>query len=232
MRLHLFNLGTTPVGAPVPGYLVQTADGTNVLVDTGFSRAATGPKAMIKVGPDEGVEARLAVLGLRPRDIHLVVCTHLDPDHAGNHDLFTDAEFVVQRSHYRLATSGELGRLEIARASWDQPHLKYRLVEGDTELLPGVQLVESSGHVQGHQSVLVRLPRTGAVLLAADAVPAAEYLDPERRAMTPFDVDEAAVRASTRRLVELAEATGALLVHGHDAQQWRTLRTAPTAYYD
>ncbi|MER8062525.1 MULTISPECIES: N-acyl homoserine lactonase family protein [unclassified Streptomyces] len=232
MRLHLFKLGTTPIGAPVPGYLVQTDDGTNVLVDTGFSRTAAGPGAFISVGPDEGVEGRLAVLGLRPQDIHLVVCTHLDPDHAGNHDLFIDAEFVVQRSHYELATSSEPGRLEMARASWDLPHLKYRLVEGDTELLPGVLLLESSGHIQGHQSVLVRLPRTGGVLLAADAIPSTEFLDSERRAMTPFDVDEAAVRASTRRLVELAEAEGALLVHGHDAQQWPTLRTAPTAYYD
>ncbi|MEV7770824.1 N-acyl homoserine lactonase family protein [Kitasatospora sp. NPDC086791] len=232
MRLHLFKLGTTPTGAPVPGYLVQTEDGTNVLVDTGFSRAATGPKAFVDVGPEEGVEARLAGLGLRPPDIHLVVCTHLDPDHAGNHDLFPDAEFVVQRSHHELARSSEPGRLAMARASWDLPHLKYRLVEGDTELLPGVLLVESSGHIQGHQSLLVRLPRTGAVLLAADAIPAAEFLDPDRRAMTPFDVDEAAVRASTRRLVELAEAENALLVRGHDAQQWPTLRTAPTAYYD
>ncbi|WP_331719770.1 N-acyl homoserine lactonase family protein (plasmid) [Streptomyces sp. NBC_01023] len=232
MKLHLFKLGTTPIGTPVPGYLVQTDDGTNVLVDTGFPRAAAGPKAFISVGPDEGVEARLAALGLKLQDIHLVVCTHLDPDHAGNHDLFTDTEFVVQRSHYELATSSELGRLEMARASWDLPHLKYRLVEGDTELLPGVLLVESSGHVQGHQSVLVRLPWTGAVLLAADAIPSTEFLDPEQRAMTPFDTDEAAVRASTRRLVELAEAENALLVHGHDAQQWQTLRTSPTAYYD
>ncbi|MFH8788945.1 N-acyl homoserine lactonase family protein [Streptomyces roseoverticillatus] len=231
MKLYLFQLGTNPVGAPVPGYLVQLDDGTHVLVDTGFPRDAE-PGAFVRVGPGEGIEARLAGVGLRPQDIAVVVCTHLDPDHAGNHDLFPDAEFVVQRSHYELARSGTLGRLDMARAKWDLPHLKYRLVEGDTELFPGLVLLESPGHVEGHQSVLVRLPRSGAVLLAADAIPSAGHLDPDARAMTPFDVDEAAVRSSTRKLVERARAENALLVHGHDARQWPTLRTGPGAYYD
>lgn len=232
MRLHFFKVGTNPVGAPVPVGLVRLDDGTNVLIDTGFPRAAAGPRAFVRVGPGEGVEARLAGLGLGPGDIHVVVCTHLDPDHAGNHDLFPDAEFVVQRSHYEQARAGVPARLEMARASWDLPHLKYRLVDGDTELLPGVSLVESSGHVRGHQSVCVRLPRTGTVLLAGDAIPSAAHLDPDAREMTPFDVDEAAVRASTRKLVDLAAREDALLVHGHDAQQWPTLRTGPDAWYD
>lgn len=38
---------------------------------------------------------------------------------------------------------------------------RIRLVDGDTELLPGLELIETSGHVPGHQSVLVRLPKTG-----------------------------------------------------------------------
>ncbi|MEU8471257.1 N-acyl homoserine lactonase family protein [Streptomyces sp. NPDC029006] len=232
MRLHLFKLGTNPVGAPVPGYLVQTDDGTNVLVDSGFPRTASGPRVFVTVGPEEGVEARLAAVGLRPADIALVVCTHLDPDHAGNHDLFPDAEFVIQRGHYERAKAGVPARLEMARAAWDQPRLKYRLVDGDTELLPGVDLVESPGHVEGHQSVLVRLPRTGAVLLAGDAIPSGEHLDPDARAMTPFDVNESAVRASTRKLVALAEAEDALLVRGHDAQQWPALRTGPDDCYE
>ena len=47
---------------------------------------------------------------------------------------------------------------------------RIRLVDGDTELLPGITLIETSGHVPGHQSVLVRLSKTGAVLLTVDAV--------------------------------------------------------------
>ncbi len=55
------------------------------------------------------------------------------------------------------------------RPQWDQPKARLRLVDGDTALLPGLELLETSGHVPDHQSVLVRLPKTGAILLTIDA---------------------------------------------------------------
>lgn len=98
-------------------------------------------------------------------------------------------------------------------------------------LLPGLELIETSGHVPGHQSVLVRLPQTGPVLLAIDAIPAQRDLDPEKRLPSPYDMDEASVRASTRTLVELAQREQVkLIVHGHDAEQWKTLKKAPEFY--
>jgi N-acyl homoserine lactone hydrolase len=37
MKLYLLQLGLLqPLGVPVPGYLIQTEDGKNVLIDTGF----------------------------------------------------------------------------------------------------------------------------------------------------------------------------------------------------
>jgi N-acyl homoserine lactone hydrolase len=117
------------------------------------------------------------------------------------------------------------------RAHWDHPGLRYRLIDGDTTLVPGVELVESSGHVPGHQSVLVRLPQTGPVLLAIDAVTQARQFVPERRELGPHDMDAAGVRASTRKLIELARREGAaLVIFGHDAEQWPTLKKAPEYY--
>jgi len=44
-------------------------------------------------------------------------------------------------------------------------------------------------------------------------------------------MDAAGVRASTRKLVELARREGvALVVFGHDAQQWPALKKAPDYY--
>ncbi|MCA1726045.1 MAG: N-acyl homoserine lactonase family protein, partial [Thermomicrobia bacterium] len=43
MRLYLFVYGTsTANGTPYPGYLIQTDDGSNVLVDTGFGKEMIG----------------------------------------------------------------------------------------------------------------------------------------------------------------------------------------------
>ena len=171
----------------------------------------------------------LGTLGLHPDDIDILICTHFDPDHVGYHDSFTKAELIVQREHYTLAQSGHL-RFAATRAHWDHPALRYRMIDGDTELLPGLTLLETSGHTPGHQSVLVRLPQTGPVLLAIDAVVIQRLFTPDRRAW-PMDDNEEQLRASTRKLLEIVEHEHvALVIFGHDGQQWQTLKTAP-AYY-
>jgi N-acyl homoserine lactone hydrolase len=86
--------------------------------------------------------------------------------------------------------------------------------------------------VPGHQSVLVRLPETGPVLLAIDAIPRSlgEHT-PETRPTSPADADEHATRVTTRKLLDLAQREGvALIIYGHDAEQWRTLKHAPDFY--
>lgn len=239
MKLYLLPLGLLqPLRAPIPGYLIQTDDGVNVLVDTGFPfdwienpPPAIGPFGFqVDVRPEDFVVERLASIGLTPEDVDLLVCTHFDDDHAGNHELFSAAELVVQRRHHEAATGGH-PRFAESRPHWDAPGLRYRLVDGDTELVPGVELIETSGHVPGHQSVLVRLPRTGPVLLAIDAVPMAAAFDADRSEALPIDEDRAATCASTRKLVEQAEREGVeLVVFGHDPGQWPGLRHAPECY--
>ncbi|NTU81517.1 MAG: N-acyl homoserine lactonase family protein [Chloroflexales bacterium] len=245
MRLYLFHLGQTGSGSPAPGYLIQTDDGQNILIDTGYPRAMmtlASARSAVGAEPPPGSAAprvteadfignRLAAIGLSPADIHLLVSTHLDVDHAGNHDLFTAAELVIQREHYAAALANIHPRFAQTRAAWGHPALRYRQVDGDTVLVPGVELIATGGHVPGHQSVLVRLPETGPVLLTIDAIPRAAQLDPDTRTIGPFDMDEAGVRASTRRLNELIAREGVrLVIFGHDAERWETLRHAPEYY--
>jgi N-acyl homoserine lactone hydrolase len=235
-RLFLLPVETTtmPLGGSLYGmvvcYLIQMNDGRNILVDSGIPADYQPPAGAPPHTHEHNVVSRLADLGLRPDDIHLLVCTHFDVDHAGYHDAFPGAQLIVQRAHYDVARSGH-PRYTAARAHWDHLALRYRLIEGDTELAPGVTLLETSGHAPGHQSVLVRLPRSGPVLLAADAVVLARLFTPERKAW-PLDDDEEQLRASTRKLLDVVMREHvALVVFGHDAEQWRTLKTAP-AYYE
>ncbi len=237
-RLYLMQLSTTTIPlaagqtlAMSSGcYLVQTSDGRNILIDSGVPADYTPPPGMPPAENRKNVLEHLADLGLRPDDIDLLICTHFDVDHAGYHDVFTRAELVVQHDHYALARGGHV-RYAAARAHWDQPALRYRLIEGDTELLPGLWLIETSGHAPGHQSVLVDLPQTGKVLLAIDAVVLQRLFTADRRAW-PTDDNEEQLRASTRKLLDLVEREHvALVIFGHDGEQWQTLKKAP-AYYE
>jgi N-acyl homoserine lactone hydrolase len=104
------------------------------------------------------------------------------------------------------------------------------LLDGDTELLPGLELIETSGHVPGHQSVIVHLPQTGPVLLAVDAIAMQNHFSPDRPA-GPMDADGAGAIASTRKLLELVEQKHiSMVVFGHDADQWSTLSLLPNFF--
>lgn len=228
MKLYLMQLGSATGGSPVPGYLIQTDDGKNILVDSGYPQDRYGEGGAYPA--DSWIVTRLAEIGLTPDDIDTVVCTHMDHDHAGSHDHFPNAEFVVQDEHLKAAR--EMPRFQSIREHWDNPRLNYRTVSGDTKLVPGVELIETSGHVPGHQSVLVRLPQTGPVLLAIDAISHNfDGFTPETRPTGTFDNDEDGTRRSTRKLVDLAEREGVtLMIYGHDTERWQPLKKMPEYY--
>lgn len=235
-RLYLLQLSTTTIPLAtgqklemVSGcYLVQTGDGKHILIDSGLPADYTQPGAP-PVENSKHVLEHLSELGLHPDEIDILICTHFDVDHAGYHDHFTCAELLVQRTHYELARSGH-PRFARARPHWDHPALRYRLLDGDSEVLPGLTLIETSGHVPGHQSVLLRLPQTGPVLLAIDAVPMQRLFTMDRKAWA-MDDNEEQLLASTRKLLDLVEREQVqLTIFGHDGLQWQTLKKAPACY--
>lgn len=226
-RLYLMEVGSMPeYQIPIVCYLVQTSDGKNILIDSGLPEIIPEEESDFENGKD--VIEHLASIGLQPDDINIVISTHYDGDHAGRHGAFTKAHYVVQRVHHLDAASNP--RYASIRPQWDQPMERIRLVDGDTELLPGLELIETSGHVPGHQSVLVRLPRTGAVVLTIDAVPFGEGFTRDKRE-DDSSPDAEAIRASTIKLLDLVEREQiGLVIFGHDKEQWEALKKTPEFY--
>ena len=236
--LHLGQLGSRDAETgeahfnQVPGYLIRSASGRAILVDTGNPAGLIGRETaepwwslMNDTRPEDDVVNRLAELGLAPSDVDLLISTHFDFDHCGRHDVFgaVGMTSVVQRAH--LAVARDDSRFD--NALWDIPGIKYVPVDGDVELEPGLQLIASPGHTIGHQSVFVETI-DGPVLLAIDAVSMAEQLT--MKAFPSTYPDPTAALQSRDKLVRLAEETGAFLLMGHDAAQWATLPKSPRPY--
>ena len=236
--LHLGQLGSRDPGtgqthfSQVPGYLIRTATGRTILVDTGSPAALIGqPTAapwwdlLNDTGPQDDVVQRLAELGITPGDVDLLISTHFDFDHCGRHDAFAAAGItsLVQRDHLDAARDDP----RFDPALWDLPGIAYTPVDGDLELEPGLRLIASPGHVIGHQSVYVETAG-GPVLLAIDAISAAEQITMKRFPSTYPDPE--AARRSRDKLVALATETGAFLVMGHDGPQWATLPKSPAPF--
>ncbi len=209
-------------------YLLEIEGGKFILIDSGLAVDGTGevPTGMPKARNEKSVLQHLAELRVEPVQIGMVICTHFDVDHVGYHEHFAGSEFVVQRSHYVLAKGGHQ-RYARCRTHWDDPRLRYRLVDGDVNLLPGVELLETSGHCLGHQSVLVRLPKTGAILLAIDAAILQLTFTMDRKASSK-DENEEMLLASTRKMLDIVEREKVkTVIFGHDGEQWAGLRKAP-----
>jgi glyoxylase-like metal-dependent hydrolase (beta-lactamase superfamily II) len=77
----------------------------------------------------------------------------------------------------------------------------------------------------GHQSLLVRLPTTGAVVLSGDAAHFKGNWD--NRRVPSINADKEKTLASMQRLADVLEKEAAQLWINHDKAQRDTLTTAP-----
>jgi len=227
------------VRVPIPAYLLQT-DGRTILFDTGMPDFAyTGdPRALADEGePDppwaipyggaaDTIAGQLATLGLRPVDVDLVVNSHLHLDHCGGNLHFAHCPLLLQAAELEAARA--LGSPYQGFTGWNEPGLRYQTILGDYTLAPGVELLATPGHTPGHQSLLLRLPNSGVLLVTFDAVYTRALWEADELGAA---ADPAAARASVDRLRAVASQTGAQVVCGHDQERWAALRHPP-AYYD
>lgn len=220
--------------AQVAAYLIRTGRGRTILVDTGNplslidapTAAPWAPELGVSMRPEDDVVFQLSKLGLRPKDIDLLVSTHFDYDHCGRHDAFAEAgvPVVVQRSHYEEALENPK---RFDPKLWNFPGWQYQFVEGDTQIEQGVVLIETSGHAIGHQSVYVETSN-GNVILAIDAIsrPSISQL----REFPDWYSDTKKANESVDKLMEWGLEYRAFMIFGHDWSQWISLPHAPRAF--
>jgi N-acyl homoserine lactone hydrolase len=220
------------VQIPITCYLIEAA-GATILFDTGVSpRAVPGlvrSDPLARFDDDDLLVHRLDALQLEPRHVDLVVLSHLHFDHAGGAYLFREAELVVQQDEYACAHHPPAFFASFYyRKNFDLPDHRWKLLDGDTELMPGVTVLRSDGHTPGHQSLLVELPSTGPVILAGDSCYWQRSIDEEIPPGVVFDPGRA--MHSINRLKTLARLTGGRIFPSHDPAFWAQAIKAPEAY--
>ncbi|HMK83056.1 MAG TPA: N-acyl homoserine lactonase family protein [Candidatus Bathyarchaeia archaeon] len=231
--LTLLKHAGTSVNIPYHIYLIEDSDFT-ILVDTGTSIhwRELHPKELneawpIQIEPDEYPDRILDSLGLSPDDIDYVINTHLHYDHCGNNAMFPKSTFLVNEDEVTHALApGWWESLCYVRAVFDLPNLKYQKINGDFDLKPGVKIIPTPGHTEGHQSVVVKLEETGTLVLAGDAIYLRENL--EGPVLPGLYVDAkrfARSMSCLQHIVDLAHGC-MLLSHSHEylsPQGWKLL---------
>ena len=213
--------------------LLVEHDSGLVLVDTGAGAKETekfhaiyGIENAGQPGPT-ALEDGIRAAGHRPEDVSLVISTHLHFDHAGGNTArapdgrvrpaFPRARYVVQAGEYAFATTPNE---RIAASYFPHNFVPLReagvldLVEGEREILSGVRLLPTPGHVPHHQSVLLSSAGETACFLG-DLVPTASHLPLPW--IMGYDVEPLVTLESKRRLLQRAHAEGWLVIFEHDA---------------
>ena len=173
------------------------------------------------------LEDGLARLGVKPDDVSLVINTHLHFDHAGGNTwrdesgairpTFPKARYVVQRGEYDYATHTN----ERTAASYFNANFVpladagvLDLIEGEREIVAGIRVINSPGHVPFHQSVLLESDGAAALFLG-DLVPTAAHLPLPW--IMGYDVEPLVTLESKRTILARAVEEEWRVVFEHDA---------------
>ena len=185
---------------------------------------------------DDALEAA----GYSAADIRWVINTHLHFDHAGGntrrdpaevgHDegalrvAFPNATYVVQRGELEFARNTN----ERTRASYLPPNFepvaaagKFKLLNGDAQILPGILARLTPGHVPNHQAILIQDGGETAAFVA-DLIPTSAHL--RLPWIMGYDLEPLRTLESKRAILRDAANEGWRIVFEHDAAvAWGTV---------
>lgn len=215
-RMKALGLGVKKGLVPCPAFLVRHPSAGPILIDTGLHPSvATDPRTnfgalAVRVAPPKlerggDIPAQLHTKGVDPRQVPLVVMTHLHFDHASAIEEFPQSTFVLSAAEWDDATRGSRPSLRGYRPAHYDFAFDYRIIdfEDEDEAAPidsyasfgrtfdllgdgSVRLAYTPGHSAGHLSVILRLARRDFVV-GGDLVYTFRQLEGGPPQPRPFD---------------------------------------------
>jgi len=252
VRLYVFDCGVLKRGEPTAYGLTRAQVGSTDFADACYLIAHPRgtllwdvgiiPDDQIKPGGTEVVAAngtnvakvtlrsQLAALGYSSRDITYLAISHGHADHIANANEYAGATLLLQKAEWNSMFSAEAQKLPLFSVYGALESSKTILLEGDRDVFgDGTVVIKSTpGHTPGHQSLFVKLARTGPVLLTGDLY---HYAAERTMKTVPVRDNKEQTVASRAAMDELLRNTGAQLWIQHDIQANATLKHAPL-YYD
>jgi N-acyl homoserine lactone hydrolase len=217
-----YSLGDLKVQFVYSCYLIKHGN-EYMLWDTGHSMSAPN------VAPKVSIVDQLAELKLKPEDIKYVGISHFHGDHTGQLPSFPKSTLLVGQGDWDVITNPKplQGANIPAYEHWTKGGSKVESLSLDKDVFGDgrVIILRTPGHTPGHQTLMVRLPQTGAVILVGDLVHFRENY--ETNGVPMFNSDRGQTLASIDRLKKIVDAHKATVIIQHDQRDIGKLPAFP-----
>ena len=254
VRLYVFDCGVLVRGEPTTYNLTREQVGDTNFADAYYLVAHPKgtllwdvgiiPDAQIKPG---GVEipvgtggnrnqaqrtliGQLAELGYKAADVTYLAVSHGHVDHVANANDYAGSTWLVQRAERQAMFSAQ-AQTTAAFPTYSALANSHAIeLTGDHDVFgDGAVIIKSTpGHTPGHQSLFVKLPASGGVVLTGDLY---HYAAERALKKIPNNDNKELTQASRAAIDEFLQKTGAQLWIQHDIGANARLKKSPL-YYD
>lgn len=215
---------------PTPCYLIEHGKDW-MLWDTVLSDKLAGHskgKAIFggRFSVKRTLAAQLATLGLKPSDIRYVGMSHLHFDHTGNIGLFPGSTFLIAAEEL-AATRAKKPPFGVDLASiapLAKANIKTFEMDLDVFGDGSVMMLKTPGHTHGHRSLIVKLPKSGPILITGDLYHTRMNYE---RSSVPRINQRADKLASMDRFAKIRAATNARVVIQHAPEDFAAMPAFP-----
>jgi glyoxylase-like metal-dependent hydrolase (beta-lactamase superfamily II) len=217
-------------------YLIQHGDRL-FLWDSGLSDSiadktdgVVAASGLLTMWVKKTLASQLTALDIAPTSITDIAFSHFHSDHVGNANLFTIATHYIQEAEFDAAFGPDASKFGFMPALYEKlranPTVK---LHGDHDVFGdgSVVILSTPGHTPGHQSLLVRLPQRGAVILSGDMVHFEDNWTQRRIPSRNFNKEQSL--QSMERIAALLAVEHAELWITHDKAQSARIPRAPEA---
>jgi N-acyl homoserine lactone hydrolase len=159
--MYRFHYGQK-IQVPIVMWYIEGAD-KNILVDTASDASLATQFRGFPAKEIMSFEEALKSVGLKPKDVDIVVETHLQWDHCANTQKCTNAKVLVQEVELRFAYAPH----PILAPTYKKnlfSGLNFVVVKGYQEIAPGIELIPTPGHTPGNMSVGVNTEKGKAII--------------------------------------------------------------------
>ena len=199
--------------------------------DTGLGDALADTKGGVDfplghMEADHKMADQLKEIGVAPSDVTYIAFSHTHFDHTGNANLFPGATWIFNKAEQDWDENNTTGFVKNDTFS-AYKNARKQVIEGDYDVFGdgSVKILKTPGHTPGHQSLELKLKKSGVVILSGDLWhQRASYVN---RRVPAFNVSRADTLASIDRVSTILKNTHGRLVVQHDMGDFKGMPKLP-----